>query len=220
MAKQVLSWRAFWTAVSDYLNAATVFATTLTPSGTATAEQAASDPALLLQDVRTALLAQLSSRKGYGSGVFGLSTDAIRLCLESAEQSFARLHNSQLLNPAAEFARAGEEGGRAVASPASAAHARSDELSDKDAAAILKQCESLKPIGGGAFSSVYRVAVDGRLRAVKLIEIEEKNEASIRAEVRVLRMLHFDRCVAFRGAYTKPPKAIILTEYLGHTRSL
>jgi hypothetical protein len=88
-----------------------------------------------------------------------------------------------------------------------------DEITKEEALKMKEACKG-EPLGEGSFGKVYRVELYGLSWAVKMVHVSAQLEKIVQSEIDVYRRLRSRRCVIFRGAYTKPPDFLILTEYM------
>jgi len=75
------------------------------------------------------------------------------------------------------------------------------------------QCDNGRAIGQGSFGKVFKVELHRSIWACKLFEMEGGDVKRILEEINVNRQIRSRRCVLFRGAYSKPPNVMILTEF-------
>lgn len=81
----------------------------------------------------------------------------------------------------------------------------------------LKIFDILAKLGEGSYGSVYKALDkrDGKIVAIKVLEIENDDIAELRKEINILKDCNSPEIVAYKGAYEKDNNIWIVMEYCG-----
>jgi len=77
--------------------------------------------------------------------------------------------------------------------------------------------EILAKLGEGSYGSVYKAldTRDGKIVAIKVLEVENEDIAELRKEINILKDCDSAFIVAYKGAYEKDNNIWIVMEYCG-----